>query len=156
MLEVAFPNIIPYPRPSVSNITIKCPQWLAGFASAEGCFLVRITKAASHRSGYQVFLVFKLVQHSRDEELMRSLVDYLGCGNISIEKSAIQYTVTKFNDLTDKIIALFEKYPIQGIKHLDYTDFVSAMELMKNKKHLTEEGLDQIRAIKVAMYKGRE
>jgi hypothetical protein len=154
-LEAAFPNTIPYPRPSVSGITIKDPQWLAGFASGEGCFLVRITKAATHRSGYQIFLVFKLVQHSRDEQLMRSLVDYLGCGNIYVDDSAVEYRVTKFSDLTDKILPLFKKYPIQGVKHLDYTDFVSVMELMKNKAHLTAEGLDQIRKIKAGMNKGR-
>ena len=162
-LGAAFPNTIPYPRPSVSDITIKDTsiakdnrdQWLAGFATAEGCFLVRITKAATHRSGYQVFLVFKLVQHSRDEQLMRCLVDYLGCGKIQVYNSAVEYLVTKFSDLTDKIIPLFQKYPIQGVKHLDYTDFVSVIELMNNKKHLTEEGLDQIRTIKAGMNKGR-
>ena len=128
---------------------------MAGFATAEGCFLVRITKAATHRSGYQVFLIFKLTQHIRDEQLMRSLVDYLGCGNIYIDKSAIEYRVTKFSDLTDKILPLFTKYPIQGTKRLDYTDFVSVAELIKSKKHLTEEGLDQIRNIKAGMNKGR-
>jgi hypothetical protein len=154
-LEAAFPNIIPYPRPSVSDITIKDPQWLAGFTTAEGCFLVRITKAATHRSGHQISLVFKLVQHSRDEQLLRSLVYYLGCGNIYVDDSAVEYRVTKFSDLTDKIIPLFQKYSIQGVKHLDYTDFVSVIELMKNKKHLTEEGLDQIRTLKAGMNKGR-
>jgi hypothetical protein len=114
-----------------------------------------ITKAATHRSGHQIFLVFKLVQHSRDEQLMRSLVDYLGCGNIYVYASAVEYRVTKFSDLTDKIIPLFQKYQIQGAKHLDYTDFVSVIELMKNKKHLTEEGLDKIITIKASMNKGR-
>jgi len=63
-----------------------------------------VTKAATHRSGHQIFLVFKLVQHSRDEQLMRSLVDYLGCGNIYVDASAVENRVTKFSDLTDKII----------------------------------------------------
>ena len=62
-LNGAFPGIVAYPRPEVSDISIKDPQWLAGFASAEGCFLVKITKAVTHRSGYQVSLIFKLVQH---------------------------------------------------------------------------------------------
>jgi hypothetical protein len=87
---------------------------------------------------------------------MKSLVKYLGCGNIYVDDSAVEYRVTKFSDLTDKIIPLFQKYSIQGVKHLDYTDFVSVIELMKNKKHLTEEGLDQIRTIKAGMNKGRK
>lgn len=128
-LEAAFPDIIPYPRPSVSDIAIKDPQWLAGFASAEGCFLIRITESATHLLGYRVFLIFKLGQHSRDEQLLRSLVDYLGCGKIYLENSAVEFRVSKFSDLTEKIIPFFQKYCIQGVKYLDYTDFVAAPPL---------------------------
>lgn len=60
-------------RPSVLDCKIKDPNWLAGFTSGEGCFLVRIINSSSHRLGFQVLLVFKLTQHSRDEQLMRSL-----------------------------------------------------------------------------------
>nr|YP_008964973.1 LAGLIDADG endonuclease [Annulohypoxylon stygium]AHB33532.1 LAGLIDADG endonuclease [Annulohypoxylon stygium] len=155
-LNGAFPGIVAYPRPEVSDISIKDPQWLAGFASAEGCFLVKITKAITHRSGYQVSLIFKLVQHSRDEELIRSLVNYLGCGTIILFNSAIEYRVTRFSDLTDKIIPLFQKFPIQGVKFLDYKDFVRVLELMNNKLHLTPNGLEQIKFIKENMNKGRE
>jgi hypothetical protein len=63
--------------------------------------------------------------------------------------------VIKFSDLAEKIIPFFSKYQIQGTKHLNYTDFVSVIELMKEKKHLTEEGLDKIRTIKAGMNKGR-
>lgn len=156
MLEDSFAKIIPYPRPSVSEFKIKDPQWLAGFASAEGCFLIRILKAASYSSGHQVLLVFKLTQHTKDEQLIRSLVDYLECGKVYVNGTMVDYIVTKLTDITDKIVPLFQKYPIQGVKHLDYTDFVSVVELMKNKKHLTQEGLDQIRAIKAGMNKKRE
>jgi hypothetical protein len=87
--------------------------------------------------------------------LIRSLVDYLGCGNIYVDKSAVEYRVTKFSDLTDKILPLFEKYLIQGIKYQDYKDFVLVVGLIKEKKHLTEEGLNQIRAIKAGMNRMR-
>ena len=156
VLEDSFANIIPYPRPSVSDFKIKDPQWLAGFTSAEGCFLIRIIKAASYGTGCQVLLVFKLTQDTRDEQLIRSLVDYLGCGKVYVNGTMVDYIVTKLTDITDKIVPLFQKYPIQGVKHLDYTDFLSVLELMKNKSHLTQEGLDQIRAIKAVMNKNRE
>jgi hypothetical protein len=101
-------------------------------------------------------LVFKLTQHTKDEQLIRSLVDYLECGKVYVNGTMVDYIVTKLTDITDKIVPLFQKYPIQGVKHLDYTDFVSVVELMKNRKHLTPEGLDQIRAIKAGMNKGRD
>jgi hypothetical protein len=38
---------------------------------------------------------------------------------------------------------------------LDYLDWCKIAELMKNKVHLSEEGLEQIRTIKAGMNKGR-
>jgi hypothetical protein len=118
--------------------------------------LVGIIKSSGLCPGFQVLLIFKLTQHLRDEQLMRSLVDYLGCGNVYVEGMVVDYKISKFNDMTDKIIPLFQKYPIQGVKLLEYLDFVSVIELMKNKVHLTKEGLDQIRKIKSGMNRGRQ
>lgn len=54
-----------------------------------------------------------------------------------------------------KIIPFFEKYPILGEKSRDFKDFCKVAEQMKQKKHLTKEGLDQIREIKEGMNTGR-
>lgn len=43
-LKVAFPNTIPVPRPIVEGKEIKDPNWLSGFVSAEGCFLIVVKK----------------------------------------------------------------------------------------------------------------
>jgi len=42
-----------------------------------------------------------------------------------------------------------------GAKLLDYADFKKAVEIMKNKGHLTKEGLEEICKIKVGMNRGR-
>ena len=156
ILENSFANIISYPRPSVSDFKIRDPQWLAGFASADGCFLIRILKSSTSLTGYQIVLVFKLTQHFRDQELFRSLVDYLGCGNVYLSETAVDYVVTKLTDITDKIVPLFQKNSIQGVKYLDFLAFVSIVELMNNKVHLTEKGVNQIKEIKAGMNKGRD
>lgn len=111
--------------------------------------------------GYQVKLKFQVTQHSRDEELMRSIVNYLGCGNIySIKtRKVVDYCVVKYSDVTEKIIPFHpggnEKYPIIGIKSQDFTDFCKVALLMKDKKHRTLDGLNQINQIKAGMNKGR-
>jgi hypothetical protein len=58
--------------------------------------------------------------------------------------------------LTEKIIPFFVKYSIIGVKSLDFYDWCKVAELMKEKKHLTNEGLTQIRKIKAAMNTGRK
>lgn len=88
---------------------------------------------------------------------MNSFIQKLKCGTLQIDydKFAVYFVVTKLTDITDKLIPLFNKYPLQGTKRLDYADFVKIAELMKNKAHLTKEGLDQIRQIKAGMNRKR-
>jgi hypothetical protein len=42
---------------------------------------------------------------------MENIIKYLGCGRISKRGDIIDIQVTKFTDITEKIIPLFEKYP---------------------------------------------
>lgn len=63
--------------------------------------------------------------------------------------------VKKFSDIHEKILPFIEKYPIFGVKALDYRDICKIVELMKNKEHLTSYGLDQIKKIKGGMYRNR-
>ena len=55
----------------------------------------------------------------------------------------LNFVVTKFKDISEKSL-FFDKYPIQGIKLLDFLDFKEITGLIKNKTHLTKEGLREI------------
>jgi len=106
----------------------------------------------------QVILRFTLSQHSRDELLMKSLVSYFGCGRYKPHNNQDfgDFVITKLEDLTEKVIPLFDKYKIQGIKRLDFSDFKQVAVFMKSQAHLTASGLAQIRkAIKAGMNKAR-
>ena len=54
------------------------------------------------------------------------------------------------------IIPFLKKYKIKGIKYKDFADLCKVAELIKQKKHLTAEGLDQIKQIKAGMNIGIE
>ena len=153
-LKDAFTNITSVERPNVLDYKIPDPNWLAGFTTAEGSFMVRVMDRQNSRT--QVLLRFKLTQHLRDEQLMRSLVDYLGCGKFYVSVGSIDFIVTKFSDITNKLVPFFDKYPIQGIKYLNYLDFLKVWQLMKNDLHLTGEGVKLIRKIKAGMNLGRK
>lgn len=112
--------------------------------------MVRIFNSASHAIGCQVQLRFQITQQSRDKFLMERLVSYLGCGFIS-KGDILDFQVTKFVDITDKIIPFFEKYPIIGVKFNDFKDFCIVANLIRHKEHLTVEGLEKIRKLKSKM-----
>src|SRR5690606_18370594 len=120
---------------------IPDPNWLAGFTDAEGCFFVTINKSDKSRLGESVGLKFLITQHRRDGEPMESLITILGCGRIEANSdgSVVNLVVTRFQDITDKIIPFFERYPLQGAKALEFSDFKRVANLMKNKAHLTKE-----------------
>ena len=86
---------------------------------------------------------------------MKTITKYLGCGKIYKHKKAIYLSIYKFDDLNLKVLPIFERYPIQGVKSLDYLDFVKVLELIKNKEHLTKEGIEKIRKIKTGMNQSR-
>lgn len=51
---------------------------------------------------------------------------------------------------------MLNNYPLIGAKLLDYQDFCKVVELMKNKAHLTPEGIVQIKNIKDGLNTGRD
>jgi hypothetical protein len=129
---------------------------LAGFTSGEGCFMVRVKKSNTHRLGFLVELVFQINQHTRDKGLILSIAEYLNCGVIfKHSENAIVFRVTKFSDLTQRIIPFFSKYPILGEKSKDFKDFCEVAGIMQEKGHLTSEGLSKICQIKANMNTGR-
>jgi hypothetical protein len=106
--------------------------------------------------------------------LLSKIIDYLGCGNLekpSTRPDGAIFVVYKFSDICEKIIpkgalrpptfqppaaeTFFQNYPLQGVKLLDFNDFCKIADFMKNKSHLTSEGLEQIRHIKSGMNRGR-
>ena len=121
--------------------------------------MVKIGKSISHKSGYRILLEFVLTQHIRDEELVRSIISYLGCGRYVFGPSrpdCAQFTVTKFPEVNKIIIPFFEKYPIIGVKHQDFLSFCEVAKIMVNKDHLTKEGLKQVLNLKQNMNKSRK
>ncbi len=60
------------------------------------------------------------------------------------------FVVTKFSDIVEKIIPFFNKYPLLGVKQKDFLNFKLVASIISDKKHLTEEGLSQIKEIKLA------
>jgi hypothetical protein len=83
--------------------------------------------------------------------LFKTIQNSLGAGKLSIRPNVVELTIMKLSDLDLKIIPLFNKYPIQGVKALDYADFCKVAALMKVNYHKTKEGLVQIRNIKSGM-----
>lgn len=155
-LKTIFPNTVPVTRPLIENIPIPHPEWMAGFVSGEGCFLVQMAKYGKGKLD-GVSLSFKVSQHLRDELLLRSFISFFGCGLFNYaplgrgnSKSGV-FIVRKFADIWDKLLPFFKDHEIKGIKREDFEDWSRVAELIKSKAHLAEDGVEKIREIKSGM-----
>lgn len=77
-----------------------------------------------------------------------------GCGKVysqSYKGGVLDFMVTGLGDITGKVIPFFLAHPLKGAKLKEYQDFVKVAGLMQNKAHLTKDGLEEIRSIKLGM-----
>ena len=156
-LKKSFSDNLLIDKPVVEVPNIIDNNWIAGFIEGEGCFSVKISKSKSNKIGYQVLLRFTLGQHVKDSLLIKNIIKQFNYGiysEIFTQSPICIITITKLNDL-EKLILFLDKYPLQGSKSKDLTDFKQLVKLMKNKAHLTLEGLEKIKLIRSNMNRGR-
>ena len=167
-LKEAFPEHVPVERPIIDATKAFPidPYWLAGFASGDGTFAIKL-RVNDFFAGGRVELVFALTQHSRDLPLMKYFVEYLalqqqvaggcraGCGKCYTFKNHAEYICRNFSEIQEKILPFFIKYPIIGVKAQDFSDWEKALKIINSKAHLTKPGFEQIKLIKAGMNKGR-
>jgi hypothetical protein len=83
---------------------------------------------------------------------MEILTKELKCGSVyKHSENAVVLKIFVFRDIINKIIPLFNKYHIIGVKYKDYRDFILVADMMLKKEHLTEEGINKIIKIKMNM-----
>jgi len=129
---------------------------LVGFIDGEGSFGVSLTKGKA-KIGHLAEVNFNLTQHIRDAALFKLIQQSLGCGLVyEIPKdSRVNFIIRKSEDIINILIPKLNQYPLQGVKKLNFEDFKLIVELIKNKEHLTLEGLNKIIKIKSGMNTGR-
>ena len=80
LLKISFPDIIPVARSLIPAPQIKDGNWLAGFTTGEGCFMIKI-KPSNTKLGEAVHLEFQTTQHNRDEKIIKRFISYFKAGN---------------------------------------------------------------------------
>lgn len=149
LLKAEFKDVLPATRFVIK--TIPDPNWISGFI--DGNFNVNKTK---YGLGLRAQLRFRATQHIRDKQLKEAIVRYFGTGsvnNYSNGQEAVNLIITNFSDIQN--VPFFDKYPLHGIKQLDYFDWRKAVLLKSKGAHLTPEGIKLLQDIKAGMNTGR-
>ena len=142
---------------STFNIPKKINPWFwTGLLDAESSFSVIIDKNLKRKIGWRVQTKFQIGLHKRDLPLLLQLQKFLGgIGSVHVSSSLnkINYSIDSKEDLIILINHL-DKYPLLTQKAADYILFKEVVNLIKNKAHLSYEGLNKIINIKASINLG--
>ncbi|MBI2008065.1 LAGLIDADG family homing endonuclease [Candidatus Amesbacteria bacterium] len=128
----------------------------------EGSFAIIVTRHKTKKTRQDVRLCFQIELRADDRPILEIVKKRLECGrliNVTYErygwKPHVRFYVQRQNDIFCKIIPFFKQYPMPGKKNKDFILFCQAAELFKQKKHLTEEGINQLLKIREFMNERR-
>lgn len=138
---------------------IVSADYIVGLTDGEGCFYVNIWKSSSYKAGYGVQMHFHIKLQEKDKEILQRVCNTLSCGNVYYQNdnrknhtSCYRYTVSSKKDIFEKIIPFFEENSLQTYsKNRSFKIFCKIAKLILQDKHLTKEGVEKIRALKVSM-----
>lgn len=131
-------------------------NWISGFVDGEGCFHIALNKLSKMSLGYQVLPEFRLVQHSRDIEILKQIKDFLNMGVLRKNHGdRSELRIRKLVELV-RLIHFFEEYPLRTKKRKDFELFREVIVMMQRGEHLTIFGLKKIASISAKMNRQRK
>jgi hypothetical protein len=160
---------------SMDHSSLDSNAWLAGFTEADGYFGVSVTEfkpkseTRKRSQSQRVKCRFVIEQRQFDKSTNSSCQSFMNNIANYFSVSLLTSTRTKFTlptstyyfsvetmDKLDKVIHYFDKYPLMGVKSLDYQDFKTIYLMILNKDHLTDLGRDHIKTIVLNMNSNRK
>jgi hypothetical protein len=140
-------------KPIRTNYNLN-PWFITGFSEAEASFIISLYKNEKSKLKWRVSPNFSIHIHIKDIALLKSISETFGVGNVrKNSNSTALYRVDNIQEL-QVIVDHFEKYSVIGAKVSDFLLFKQCYDLIKQKQHLTPDGLEKIIALKCNLNKG--
>ncbi|MFH1473045.1 MAG: LAGLIDADG family homing endonuclease [bacterium] len=140
-------------KPMVSN------EYVVRLTDGEGCFHVNMNSMPAYRSGVRVQMHFHIKMQEQDRPLLEKVKNTLQCGKVYFQKEVranhcqcYRYTVYSQQDISNRIIPFFLKYPLQSVsKKKSFKTFCGIARLIEKRAHLTKKGIEKIKLLKSQM-----
>ncbi len=136
------------------------PNYVVGFIDGEGSFSVSINRHKTLKSGIEIKAEFEIELRADDRAILERIMMTIGCGRIydcSYERYGwyphAKFKIMRTRDLTDRLIPFLDRYPLQAKKRESYKRFREIVSIIRQKKHLTNEGYERIQIIRNEMRK---
>ncbi len=133
-------------------------DYVVGLTEGEGCFYVNVRPPGVKRFSFRVETHFYLKLRSDEYQLLKKIKKFFGCGAIYFQKekrrnhsTCFRFEINDRQDINQKLIPLFKKYPLQGKKKKDFEIYAQILKIINRREHFSEEGLEKIRQLKSKM-----
>ena len=132
------------PAPSIKNRNLG--EYISGYVDGEGCFSVSFSKRSKFIVGWETKPSFSVSQNYDRAEILFHMQRRFKCGFMRRDFSdrTLKYEVRRLDDLINKIIPHFKRYPLLSAKHKDFQVFCRICFKMMNGKHKNLKGLKEI------------
>ena len=107
---------------------------------------ISLALRAKLRTGLEVRPSFSLSLNRKDLGLLEDLQAFFGCGWIreSRPDRTFKYEVRSIGELTEVILAHFERFPLRGYKAQSCAGFAHVCRMVEQGDHLRRVGLREI------------
>ena len=139
---------------NVKKIPDRIGYYLAGFADGEGSFNLSFRKRKDYSMPWKISLCFNVSQ--RDKIILALYKRHMNCGTLRSRKDGVwYYEVNNFTAIQENVIPFFNRFGfLSAKKKRDFVKFKQIAQLIRNKEHLSEEGIRKILAIRETMNDG--
>ncbi len=138
----------------VNQISSNIGYYLAGFADGEGSFNVSFRPRKDYKLLWKVSMCFNISQ--RDRVILALYKKHLKCGTIRGRKDGVfYYEVNNFTAILENVIPFFKRFNfLSAQKKRDFSKFQQIARIMKDGRHLSPEGFEEILEIRNEMNDG--
>lgn len=156
-------DLSPTLKKTIPNASKEFINWLVGFTDAEGSFSIKPdTRGTSVIVGFK----FSIELHIDDVEILYKIAQRLGVGTVNLVKNrdSALFSVYKLDDIVRVILPIFQEFPLQTTKYLDFISFKEAVLIKLNtesggvlhhRKTISNIDLTKIKTLKARMNSGR-
>jgi len=121
-------------------------EYISGYVDGEGCFSISFSKRDKFLVGFETKPSFSVSQNEDRAQILFLIQKVFKCGFIRRDYSdkTLKYEVRSLNDLINKVIPHFKKYPLLSDKQKDFEFFKQVCFLMQKNLHKNKKGLKKI------------
>ena len=138
----------------VRGVPPNIGYYLAGFVDGEGSFNVSFRPRNDYKLPWKVSLCFNISQ--RDPVILAQFKRHLQCGTMRQRRDGVwYYEVNNLVPILENVIPFFERFGfLSAKKKRDFAKFKQLAELIREGRHLTREGVEQVLEIRREMNDG--